>query len=483
MSDSGMLLSKITALRQRLQEVQGLAHEAGSAATSLLDTGPTERVRRLQRLAAEGARYDHCLDGTIRQLGPGEPAEHEPLPRQLTWRARRALGKGRELLDQLRSLADEPLLQRGGDDPLSVGYGEAVTMTETALRMVQALPDAPSAQLRLAEGLELLIGMVSERTEKLVANVRNKRLEQAGIDGLAEWLRQLHAGASPDLAGVIELAEKLLAEAQEGLPLRFHDAAAELPDVSRFTAAHGLTVAQVLARLVRHDPDLRAQPVEPVVAALVHDAGMLSVPAEVLAKAGPLEDDERRLLERHALVGADLLRRLLPDAGWLSEAAGGHHERLDGTGYPGGLLDLQVAPLTRLVSVCDVYAALCSARPYRRALGPRTALTDTLLLGERGFLDRSHTERLLQLSFYPVGSVVELADGAIGVVVATHATRRDVNNPARPVLTLLTDGDRRALATPQPLDLAQCDARSIVRTLPAPERRSVLGARYPEWAL
>src|SRR5205823_12838857 len=131
--------------------------------------------------------------------------------------------------------------------------------------------------------------------------------------------------------------------------------------------------------------------------------------------------------------------RLLPGAAWLADATAGHHEHLDGTGYPNGVRELLLAPLTRLMAVCDVYAALCTPRPHRPARDPRTALTDTLLMAEKGFLDRFHAERLLQLSFYPIGSVVELAEGAVGVVVATHQGRRDLNLPARPVVQLITD--------------------------------------------
>ena len=86
------------------------------------------------------------------------------------------------------------------------------------------------------------------------------------------------------------------------------------------------------------------------------------------------------------------------------------------------------------------------------------------------------------MSFYPVGSVVELADGAVGVVVATHSARRDLNTPARPVLTLLTDSQGKLLAAPGHADLAECEGRSIVRGLPAAERRELLGGRYPELA-
>jgi hypothetical protein len=140
----------------------------------------------------------------------------------------------------------------------------------------------------------------------------------------------------------------------------------------------------------------------------------------------------------------------------------------------------QIPALTRLVAVADVYAALCCPRPYRNALDTRTALTDTLLLADQGALDRCAAETLLDLSFFPVGSVVELADGAVGIVIAAHAARKDLRLTSRPVLSLLTDSKGEPLPFPVNLDLARVDGRSIVRTLPVAEQRELLGGRYPE---
>jgi hypothetical protein len=109
-------------------------------------------------------------------------------------------------------------------------------------------------------------------------------------------------------------------------------------------------------------------------------------------------------------------------------------------------------------------------------------LTDTLLLAEQGGLDPNCAERLLLLSFYPVGTVVELSDGTVGVVVATHQSRRDLNAPLRPVVALLTDPQGDFLAFPLHADLAETEGRSVLRTLPAAERHERLGRRYPHLA-
>src|SRR5207248_11469076 len=116
----------------------------------------------------------------------------------------------------------------------------------------------------------------------------------------------------------------------------------------------------------------------------------------------------------------------------------------------------------RLLAVCDVYAALCAPRPHRPAFDTRTALTDTLLLAERDALDKFQAERLLLLSFYPVGSVVELSDGSAAAVVATHPGQRGLTNPARPIVTLLADGQGQPLPFPRMIDLLQQPDRSIV---------------------
>src|SRR5204863_5345291 len=130
----------------------------------------------------------------------------------------------------------------------------------------------------------------------------------------------------------------------------------------------------------------------------------------------------------------------------------------------------QLSPLTRLLAVCDVYAAGCQARPYRGPRDTRTSLTDTLLLAEQGKFDRHYAERLLHLSFYPVGSVVELADGSLAGVVAAPAGLHDLQAPARPVIALLTDAHGHYLPSPRYLDLSQGDSHSIVRALGAEER-------------
>jgi hypothetical protein len=490
MSETQVLLGKIQALRQRLEQAQGLANEARTAAAALVEEtgGSGRRLATFEYLVEDSHEHDAQLDRVVRPLtAVVRSDEAHALPRQLTARARRCLERGRDLLLRLRQLADAfdspqgnetpPLFDRR--DPLAKLYRETIALTDTALRMIPLFPDTTSAQLRLCEGLEAILNVVAARGMTLSAGVERQRREVGRVTRLAELLTALDGGATIDKQPFLELAEDVLNDAQECGPLRFLEGDPGNP--AHFAACHGLTSARIAGRIIRHDPELRGRPLDALLAALVHDVGMLRIPPEILAYPEAFDDSQRRIVESHCHMGVSIAAPLLLDAPWLAEVIVGHHERLDGTGYPDGLRDGQIKPLTRLLAVCDVYAALCTRRPRRPARETRTALTDTLLLAEQGQLDRHYAECLLHLSFYPVGSVVELADGAVGVVVATPHPRRDLNSPARPVVALLMDTKGQPLPLPHHVDLAQCDSPSIVRTLSSAESRELLGGRFPEW--
>jgi HD-GYP domain-containing protein (c-di-GMP phosphodiesterase class II) len=484
MMETQALLGKIAALRQRLEQARGLVEDAGSAAASLLEKAPepANRVRTVEQKVVRGSHQEELLEGSLRWL-PGVvrfPGQDDPLPPHLTARARRLLPQVRDLLSRLRGLAEDPLLFQHKDDPLAVLHRELMTLAELAVRVLQNLPETPSSQVRLCEGIEAVVRIAGRRLGALTQVLSERQRDKERVDRLAELLLALNGGRSPGPKPFRELAEAIREEAAQGMPLRFPSV--DPLDQARFVACHGLMVARVMARINRHLPEWRGQPHQPLVAAMLHDVGMLRVPAELLALPGKLDEAQRRTVEGHAAVGAEIVGRLGDDLVWLKDAAAGHHERLDGTGYPGGLSDLQIAPLVRLLAVCDVYAALCCDRPHRPALDPRTALTDTLLLAQQGGLDSDCAKALLELGLYPAGTAVELADGAVGVVVATHQGGTEISACSRPVVALLADSQGQPLPVPHHLDLGECEGRSIVRGLTAAERRQLLGGSHPEYS-
>jgi HD-GYP domain-containing protein (c-di-GMP phosphodiesterase class II) len=112
-------------------------------------------------------------------------------------------------------------------------------------------------------------------------------------------------------------------------------------------------------------------------ASAMHDVGKIAIPDGILRKPGPLDDHERAIIESHATVGAELLSGsrsgLVRRA---EEIARTHHERWDGTGYPAGLAGEEIPLAGRICALCDVFDALISDRPYKRAWPVADALRE-----------------------------------------------------------------------------------------------------------
>ena len=109
-------------------------------------------------------------------------------------------------------------------------------------------------------------------------------------------------------------------------------------------------------------------------AARLHDIGKIAVPDSILAKPGPLDDEEFRLVKTHTIVGAELLSSWgLPGPAAIVRQ---HHERIDGTGYPVGLSGEQISLEARIVHVADAYTAMTRDRPYRKAMPRDDALAE-----------------------------------------------------------------------------------------------------------
>ncbi|MCB0882910.1 MAG: HD domain-containing protein [Thermoleophilia bacterium] len=107
-------------------------------------------------------------------------------------------------------------------------------------------------------------------------------------------------------------------------------------------------------------------------AALVHDVGKVGVPDAVLLKAGPLTEEERLIIETHPSLGARIVSEILDaeQVAWVR----GHHERVDGQGYPDGLSGDDLSQGARIMAVADTWDAMTSDRPYRKALSSERAL-------------------------------------------------------------------------------------------------------------
>jgi putative nucleotidyltransferase with HDIG domain len=202
-------------------------------------------------------------------------------------------------------------------------------------------------------------------------------------------------------------------------------------NVDRFTVGHSVRVALLALQVARAAGADRERLVDVGTAALLHDIGKSKVPQEILFKRGKLDEGEWVWMAQHPRLGADILLEqpdLMPSA---VGAAFCHHMRADSGGYPRALVPLQPSGTSRLVRVCDVFEALTSVRPYKRALTPLEAYA-VMRRHELDFDQRWFRLFVRTLGVFPQGSRVRLDDGSMAVVL------RQGRSPAEPVVRLLT---------------------------------------------
>lgn len=161
----------------------------------------------------------------------------------------------------------------------------------------------------------------------------------------------------------------------------FHDLAQSIQRRDVLTYEHCQRVAGYAERLARRLGWDQPSAHRLALAALVHDLGKTWIGNDILLKESALSDEERLQMERHPLLGAQMLAGYGLDSFFI-ETVLHHHETYDGKGYPTGLRGEEIPIGARLLAVADVYDALLSARPYKAALSPEAVRQ--YLLSESG---------------------------------------------------------------------------------------------------
>lgn len=191
-----------------------------------------------------------------------------------------------------------------------------------------------------------------------------------------------------------------------------------------YTSEHSLNVAIISISLGRHAELNRKQLNEVGLSGLLHDMGKMLTPDHILNKPGRLTDEEMKVMQQHPADGHDILSS---SSGIFHEAihvAHSHHERMNGKGYPQGLADKDLSLYNRIVTIADVFDAITGDRVYKKGETVETALR--ILHDQRGeaFDPILVTQFIETVGIYPLGTVVEMNNGEIGIVVHTNPDHR-----------------------------------------------------------
>jgi putative two-component system response regulator len=318
---------------------------------------------------------------------------------------------------RILTIDDEPVLRESIAAYLE-DSGFSVMQAENGRQGLEVFrrekPDLILVDLRMPEvdGLDVLSAVRAEAPGTPIIVVSGTGVMQDAIEALRRGAWDFVTKPIADMAVLehavaksLERAELLRDKAayQSGLETRIHERTADLERANAqlratlaatvnsiaamaemrdpYTAGHQKKVS-LLATAMAQELGLSPERVEGVrIAGMLHDIGKVCVPLELLAKPSRLEVHEMEYIKMHSHWGHEILKDIpLP---WpVAEIVLQHHERLDGSGYPRGLMAGDLLQEARIIAVADVVEAMSSHRPYRPALGVERALAE--ITGRRG---------------------------------------------------------------------------------------------------
>jgi len=220
--------------------------------------------------------------------------------------------------------------------------------------------------------------------------------------------------------------------------------------------------------------------------ALLHDAGYVRLPRNLVRRRDDCSEQERALLQQHPKLGIAFLTEESGIHEEVKRIVAEHHERGDGSGFPAGEKNEAISQLAKIVGIVDWYDGMVSRRGGRPVMLPHEAVRQLFLAGEQGQFEKSLTEIMIRsVGVYPVGSLVRLNTGEHAIVVGVNPGQR-----LKPLVKII--GGPRGESYPKPVqvDLAAETQDRVVRTVlrvldPAQERVNIamfLDEAFPQAA-
>ena len=182
---------------------------------------------------------------------------------------------------------------------------------------------------------------------------------------------------------------------------------------------------------------------------LMMDMGNVNVPEGILNKKGRLTEAEYRIVKKHVGHSVVILKKTKGMNEDIINIALTHHERFDGSGYPNALQGTQIPVYGRMAAIIDCYDAMTSDRPFSAAKSPYSALQNIYNWRGSAFQPELVEQFLQCMGVYPTGSLVEMTNGSVAIVLEQNLTQR-----MRPKVMLILDEDKQHLMEYKTVNLA-----------------------------
>lgn len=285
----------------------------------------------------------------------------------------------------------------------------AVTATKTDSEMdaaiapavIQTRGDGGSAYVPIKEELRRAARICAQSKEAVTAMFQEARMGKAvDAESMHPLVEDISNSVARNPGALISLAR--------------------LKTKDDYTYLHSVAVCALMVALARQLKLNEEETRQAGMGGLVHDVGKALVSDIILNKPGKLTDEEFVSIKQHPALGHRLLlegRGATPE---MLDVCLHHHEKIDGSGYPEKLTDAQISRFAKMGAVCDVYDAISSNRPYKSGWDPSESLRR--MAEWKGHFDNKIFQAFVKsLGIYPIGSLVRLESGRLGVVVDQHS--------------------------------------------------------------
>lgn len=240
---------------------------------------------------------------------------------------------------------------------------------------------------------------------------------------------------------------------------------ARLKTKDDYTYMHSVAVCGLMVALSRQLGLDEQQTRQAGMAGLLHDIGKMMIPLEILNKPGRLTDVEFDTVKSHPLEAHKMLLEGKGVDEVTLDVCLHHHEKVDGSGYPEHLTDQQISIFSKMGAVCDVYDAITSNRPYKNGWDPAESLRK-MAEWSKGHFDHVVFQAFVKsIGIYPIGSLVRLESGRIGVVI--DQSQKSLLTP-RVKVFYSTKSNLRIV--PEVLDLSSNSVRDKIMVREDPDR-------------
>lgn len=274
------------------------------------------------------------------------------------------------------------------------------------------------------------------------------RAYDAAVVTVQEVLAQVRAGAGIDAAQVQTAVRPMIDSI-----LRNQDAMAWLVALRKrdeYTYHHSIATAVWAVILGRHLGFDRGGLDKLAAGGMLLDIGKARLREDLIAHPGKFSAAQVEAVREHVAHGLDIVRSTPGIDHDVLTMIGGHHERHDGSGYPGGLKGSEIPVFARIGGIVDCYDAMTSHRPWARARSTYDAIRELNSMAGVQFQKELVEQFVQALGMFPTGSIVELNTGEVAIVVEQNRVRR-----LRPRIMLVLDAAKQPLREPRTLDLRE----------------------------